>query len=1158
MKKDPPNNDKKILKFILEQQLPDARVTTSSNGTTTKSSSSNNSTAANNTNTTNGDSTTSPMMDGDAIAVTAVDHVTQVALETCRCTHLQEHLPHLLDLELCKAVHHPRGWFVANPVHSLHVQTQLEDSVPAPFHNKQPPVLYGEEQQRTMALNTEGIVEYWCPLDGYSAVIHDDTAMEKMEHMPTLQNIHKATTTAMSTTTASSTTSHAAKQQQQMPPPTARHAQFHSKIPSLTTSSMNPPPPPSTTSSGGSVHSGTSEPLADIAVAATSTSLPPPEAPKSSGVVSSSTEAVPEVATTAEKDLSKPDAVPSTKGEESTAPMQVDDDPPPSTDTPPVTTNVNEGETKQEETAPDSDKKDDHDKPKEEKETDDSARAVVEVSSSTATDVVVVDTSNEEEVKLEKKTPMDETKSSGESNEQPEPVEEDPSKEEKPATSGMESSSTTPKQEEETSEQDNKDETPEDSSVKDQPKIKTEDDKAATAAAEDSSAKAKGEEEAKEEDGSSKKEETSTKPEDDSNRPVDDSSKVENPPAADASGDDVKPALETSSPVKMEEEATKDDEGDKMHIDVPAPTNEGTKSGEQGVTPAPVPSSGDGAPEPPSATPVASSPSTKTSISGHGVSSPDAVFIEEVPLALPEERFNHLRIEEDRIRLIRRSLSSHRIVPKKKVDPKKRVDPKKKRKREDLYKTPGIPGWHASNLKELTREQEDQWLEAQAASRIKVEGWMEKFRACRETFWDERLRQKSSPPPNIDGAFYLPAVDKVEGQRCCDTCSAQPDGDRFWDGKKKSSKPRRRYCGDDIMQCLECGFVGCSPQSICRDSKQHILQHLLISGHKFAVSCGERGQLFCFCCGDFVYHEVFEQEKARIDYGKKMPLMAWKPHQLYRSFDPFHFMKTQDHGIVWRGLVATYPQLVPIEHIRATEATLRRQALFKGEVEAKWLASRPSALTFAASQSLLEDSAKHKITSPVGMYNLGNTCYKSAVLQCLVHCQPLQRFFLEETGHHHHACKLYRQREATRRKKKKTLAKPEESICLACEMDKLFLAYYGSNIGVDVPGAVEESCNMDGPDAEMNDALEQGDPLVITEMLTASWKTDGMNSLVGYKQHDSHEFLNSFLEMVGKQTKQHWVRVQSAINVVTSDNALVDDENEYPQGTCCNVKINLP
>ena len=118
-----------------------------------------------------------------------------------------------------------------------------------------------------------------------------------------------------------------------------------------------------------------------------------------------------------------------------------------------------------------------------------------------------------------------------------------------------------------------------------------------------------------------------------------------------------------------------------------------------------------------------------------------------------------------------------------------------------------------------------------------------------------------------------------------------------------------------------------------------------------AVTCGERAALFCFRCGDFVYHEVFEQEKERIDYTHKLKFMSWKEHVVQRSFDAFSFIRTQDHGIVWRGLVATYPPLVPKEHCIAAQLSSRRQALFEGNVFETWLSRRRNALAFAAWQN---------------------------------------------------------------------------------------------------------------------------------------------------------------------------------------------------------------
>lgn len=81
--------------------------------------------------------------------------------------------------------------------------------------------------------------------------------------------------------------------------------------------------------------------------------------------------------------------------------------------------------------------------------------------------------------------------------------------------------------------------------------------------------------------------------------------------------------------------------------------------------------------------------------------------------------------------------------------------------------------------------------------------------------------------------------------------------------------------------------------------------------------------------------------------------MAWKEAGIQRSFDPFQFMRTREHGIVWRGPIATYPHLVPREHVRATMLVSRRQALFEGRVHEKWMIRKSKAMVFAAFQCLL-------------------------------------------------------------------------------------------------------------------------------------------------------------------------------------------------------------
>jgi hypothetical protein len=64
------------------------------------------------------------------------------------------------------------------------------------------------------------------------------------------------------------------------------------------------------------------------------------------------------------------------------------------------------------------------------------------------------------------------------------------------------------------------------------------------------------------------------------------------------------------------------------------------------------------------------------------------------------------------------------------------------------------------------------------------------------------------------------------------------DSPRVAVGKEKVKKPKqhkRQGMGDELLKCLECSFIGCGPCSTFAESRQHALQHMLSTGHKFGT-----------------------------------------------------------------------------------------------------------------------------------------------------------------------------------------------------------------------------------------------------------------------------------------------------------------------------------
>lgn len=229
-----------------------------------------------------------------------------------------------------------------------------------------------------------------------------------------------------------------------------------------------------------------------------------------------------------------------------------------------------------------------------------------------------------------------------------------------------------------------------------------------------------------------------------------------------------------------------------------------------------------------------------------------------------------------------------------------------------------------------------------------------------------------------------------------------------------------------------------------------------------------------------------------------------------------------------------------------------------------FLISSAFAIFFAFSPPLPTPPAqlnRCQIIVPVGFYNLGHTSAMSAVLQCLIHCIPLQQFFLNDIGYHYEASRIYSAMDtpdemipsstktahvtkkqssySVRRSKSK-----ESEVFLASELDKVFLRYFSSSIGYDAFSVLDKTSKpkKHQPNALSNKdsnhisiSFYQGQPLLLSDMLHAVWNCQDMRRIARYEQRDAHVFLLGFINNIGKGIEKYYDMVHNAIGDMRID-----------------------
>jgi hypothetical protein len=85
-------------------------------------------------------------------------------------------------------------------------------------------------------------------------------------------------------------------------------------------------------------------------------------------------------------------------------------------------------------------------------------------------------------------------------------------------------------------------------------------------------------------------------------------------------------------------------------------------------------------------------------------------------------------------------------------------------------------------------------------------------------------------------------------------------------------------------------------------------------------------------CGDFVYHECFDQERERVFLEQNIPQLSWRDTPINRGIDPSSFVVTAENKVLWQGIIASYPTPVSAQFVKASKLAAKRFAIFRGEL----------------------------------------------------------------------------------------------------------------------------------------------------------------------------------------------------------------------------------